>query len=196
MNFRSSILSVTSLLICASNILAQDYTVIPKKSTVQWTGTKVTGSHTGAIGIKDGSIQFEDGRMLSVSITIDMTSIVNTDLSGGSKNKLENHLKSDDFFAVNDNPIASFTSSDISEVEEGYQISGELMIKGKLSTVSFIGTTQSKGGSLHAQGTLEFDRSLHDVRYGSDSFFDNLGDKVIDDMVELKFSIMADKTQE
>ena len=35
------------------------------------------------------------------------------------------------------------------------------------------------------KATIEVDRSKYDVRYGSSSFFDNLGDKVIYDVFEL-----------
>jgi len=40
-------------------------------------------------------------------------------------------------------------------------------------------------------GDLEIDRTVYDVTFGSDKFFDDLGDKVIDDMVQLVISLQA-----
>jgi len=39
---------------------------------------------------------------------------------------------------------------------------------------------------------LKIDRSKFDVRYGSDSFFDNLGDKTIHDEFKLTIQLVAD----
>ena len=39
------------------------------------------------------------------------------------------------------------------------------------------------------KATIEVDRSKYDVRYGSTSFFDNLGNKVIYDIFELEVEL-------
>ena len=40
-----------------------------------------------------------------------------------------------------------------------------------------------------AMAKLVIDRSKYNVRYGSNSFFDNLGDKAIDDEFELDINL-------
>ena len=69
-------------------------------STIHWTAEKVTGAHEGNISLIDGNIEMEGDQIKGGSFTVDMTTIISTDLSGEYKNKLEGHLKSDDFFSV------------------------------------------------------------------------------------------------
>ena len=38
---------------------------------------------------------------------------------------------------------------------------------------------------------IDIDRSKFDVRYGSNSFFDNLGDKAIDDIFKLEIKLVV-----
>jgi hypothetical protein len=39
--------------------------------------------------------------------------------------------------------------------------------------------------------TLDIDRSKHNVKYGSNSFFDSLGDAAIDDIFNLKIKLIT-----
>ena len=69
------------------------------ESKVTWKAYKVTGSHTGTVNLKSGTLIFDDNGMLTGGeFEADMTSITVTDLEGEYKDKLEGHLKSDDFF--------------------------------------------------------------------------------------------------
>jgi polyisoprenoid-binding protein YceI len=63
-----------------------------------------------------------------------------------------------------------------------YIVDGNLTIKGITNPVTFE-ISLYKENTYRA--TLVFDRSKFDVRYGSDSFFDNLGDRVILNEIEL-----------
>ena len=68
--------------------------------------------------------------------------------------------------------------------KNAYEVTGDLTIKGITKSVSFeVAIFGSK-----ATADLTIDRSEFDVRYGSGSFFDNLGDKTIYD----EFKIVAD----
>jgi len=49
-------------------------------STVNWTGKKVLGLHTGTINVANGSIETNNNLITGGEITIDMTSIVITDI--------------------------------------------------------------------------------------------------------------------
>lgn len=179
-------------MLLVTGAMGQDYSVNTKKSTVKWKGEKITGEHTGAINVKSGTLTFEDNSLSAVSITMNMESIIVTDLSGGGKNKLESHLRSPDFFDVKQYPEATFTSTEVVKTDSGYDVSGKLNIKGMISTNTISVKIQRKANTVHASGTMVFDRSKHNVRYGSGSFFDDLGDKQIYDDVELEFSIMAE----
>ncbi len=153
-----------------------------EESTVTWKAYKVTGSHTGTVSLTEGTLMFDDGKLTGGDFTVDMATLVSTDLEGEYKGKLEGHLKSDDFFGVVSHPTSSliFTKVETSG-KNSYEVTGDLTIKGITKKVSF---DVSVYGSK-ATATMKIDRAQYDVRYGSGSFFDNLGDKTIYDEFDL-----------
>jgi len=153
-----------------------------EKSKVIWKGYKVTGSHEGTIAIQSGTLKFKGDVLVGGEFVIDMTSITNADLQGEYKDKLEGHLKSDDFFGVEKFPTATLVFKNVEVAgKNSYKVTGDLTIKGKTNPVTF---DFSVYGSK-ANATLKIDRSKYDVKYGSSSFFDNLKDKVIYDEFDL-----------
>lgn len=151
-------------------------------SSVTWKGYKVTGSHAGSIALKQGSLEFKDGKLVGGEFTIDMTTIVNTDMEGDYKAKLEGHLKSDDFFGVATYPTAKLVFGSVKSTgKNSYEVTGDLTIKDKTNPVTF---DMSIYGSK-ATANVKIDRTKYDVRYGSTSFFDNLQDKAIYDEFDL-----------
>jgi polyisoprenoid-binding protein YceI len=156
------------------------------ESTIIWKGKKVIGSsHNGTIDLKQGYFEFKDDVLVGGHFEIDMTSISNDDLEGEYKAKLEGHLKSDDFFGVEQFPTASFKISEVKKSDDSFNITGDMTIKGITNVVSF--DLIMKGNTSTA--IIEIDRSKFDVRYGSGSFFDNLGDKTISDSIELNITL-------
>ncbi len=149
-----------------------------EKSTVSWMGKKVTGKHVGVINIKEASLEMEEGQLSGGSFTIDMTSIKVTE-EGGFVAKLEGHLKSDDFFGVEAHPTANFVITKVASLGTpgDYKITGNLTIKDITKEIKF----QANVGEASATAEITIDRSDFNVRYGSGSFFDNLGDKTIYD---------------
>src|SRR5690606_12907214 len=87
--------------------VAVEYEINKSKSTVKWNGKKVTGEHYGTVDIKGGNLQVEDDIVRSGVILMDMNSIKVEDLTNESMNKkLTGHLKSGDFFSVEEHPDA------------------------------------------------------------------------------------------
>lgn len=161
-----------------TSVFAGKKVVDTKKSSLTWTGKKVTGEHYGTIQLQDGWLDVTGGKFAGGSFTIDMTTIVNNDLEGEMKGKLEGHLKSDDFFGVDKFKTAVLVIKSSEAINTtGFKVSGDLTIKGKTHPVSF--TAKEKDGSYVAKVVV--DRTLYDVRYGSGKFFEGLGDKVIYD---------------
>ena len=68
-------------------------TVNPAASSIDWRAEKTTGKHNGTIKIQSGSLTFYCQQLAKGSITIDMNSIVVSDLEMPDKQKLENNLK-------------------------------------------------------------------------------------------------------
>ncbi|MCW5520729.1 YceI family protein [Aureitalea sp. L0-47] len=157
------------------------------KSTINWKGEKVLGTHHGTLKFKEGWIEMDDNGISGGKFVVDMTSLVVTDLEGGSKGKLEGHLKSDDFFGVNDHPTATLMITSASKIDSGYKVKGDITIKGTTEPVSFM--LMDNGDNTHS-AKLVIDRTKFGIRYGSGSFFDDLGDKTINDEFELEAKIV------
>ncbi|MEL6863862.1 MAG: YceI family protein [Bacteroidota bacterium] len=162
-------------------------TVDTETSQVLWKGYKVTGEHAGTIMIKEGNLDFEGDALIGGSFLIDMTTIACTDLEGEWKEKLEGHLKSDDFFGVNNFPNAKFEITKVAAkgTPGDYKITGNLTIKETTKEIKFYANVSQDGGKNVAKADIKIDRSEFNVRYGSGSFFDNLGDKTIYDEFDL-----------
>ena len=151
-------------------------------SKVTWKAYKVTGSHTGTITLKSGALIFDDNKLTGGEFVVDMTTINTTDLEGGMKGKLDGHLNSDDFFATATNPTSTLVFTEVeASGKNSYKVTGDLSIKGITKPVTF---DVSIYGSK-ATATLKVDRAQYNVKYGSGSFFDNLGDKTIYDEFDL-----------
>lgn len=173
---------------------AENYKVDASASNVSWLGKKVTGEHSGTISIEKGTLQVEEGVIKGGTVSIDMNSLKCTDLTDAEYNqKLVGHLKSDDFFAVETNPTATLVLKDVKKSGDEYTFSGDLTIKGITKPITFKGTSSAENGAVKVTGDLTIDRSDYDVKYGSSSFFDNLGDKMIYDEFTLKFALIAKK---
>jgi polyisoprenoid-binding protein YceI len=167
---------------------AQKFEVNTSKSGIKWLGTKIGGQHKGTIQLKSGTLELNKGQIVSGKFVVDMTSITNTDLKNKTyKQKLVSHLKSDDFFAVEKFPASEFVIKKSTNFNHGKAtISGDITIKGKTENLTFEVDYDGKA----YRTTIDIDRSKFDVRYGSTSFFDNLGDKAIDDIFTLTIEIV------
>lgn len=175
-----------------TTVFAGSQNVDPAKSSVKWLGKKVTGQHTGTIQIKEGSFEVEKGKITGGKVVIDMQSIVNLDLTDAGYNaKLVSHLKSDDFFSVASFPTAELTVTKVESNGNNHTFTGNLTIKGVTNPASFTATSAKDGKNTTYTGILTVDRSKFNIRYGSKSFFDNLGDKVIYDEFTLDFNLVV-----
>ena len=171
------------------------YNVDTAASTIVWTGYKVTGKHTGTVKIKNGNLTWADGKLTGGTFDIDMTSIADTDLEGEWAAKLVGHLKSEDFFGVEKHPTSKFviTKAIPQDTKGNYKIVGNLTIKETTREEKFLASVSESNGKITASGKLTVDRSNYNVRYGSGSFFDGLGDKTIYDEFDLQISLVANK---
>lgn len=157
-----------------------------QKSTVKWKGEKVTGFHEGIINIKSANLTFNNDELTGGEVTIDMSTINCTDLSGPYKNKLEEHLNSNDFFNVSEYPISKLKITKCTKVNESmYNVVADLTIKNVTESIEF----ETELLNNIATADLNIDRTKFGIKYSSGSFFKNLGDKMIYDNFNLRVSI-------
>ncbi|MFC0878573.1 YceI family protein [Saccharicrinis sp. FJH2] len=173
-----------------SNVSAEELTANTKKSEITWVGKKVGGQHNGTVGLKSGSIEVKNNVISGGEFVVDMSTIKNLDLESEEYNqKLVNHLKSDDFFGVAKHPEAKLVIKGKSPLKNGKAtVKGDLTIKGITHPVTFDVTKEENTYAAN----INIDRAKYDVRYGSGSFFDNLGDKVIDDIFVLGVTLVVE----
>jgi len=172
-----------------------NYNVDAAASAVVWTGYKVTGKHTGTVKVQSGNLTFDNGTLTGGSFVIDMNTINCTDQEGEWADKLIGHLKSDDFFGVAKYPTTKFVITRVipQDSKGNYKILGNLTIKETTKEVKFLGSAVENGGVVNASGKIVIDRSEYNVKYGSGSFFDGLGDKTIYDEFDLAIALVAKK---
>lgn len=185
---RKNVLAVVLAVVTGFSALAstpvkkERKSVKTSESAVTWKGYKVTGSHYGAINLKEGFLEFEGDKLKGGEFIVDMTTLSSQDLQGEYKDKLDGHLKSDDFFGTDKHATSKLVFTHVTASgKNSYKVTGNLTIKGKTNPVTF---DVSVYGSK-ATATMKIDRSLYDIKYGSGSFFDNLGDKTIYDEFDL-----------
>lgn len=185
---KSAFITLVIFVFSSLTILAQRTEVNPEKSTVKWLGKKVGGKHFGEIQLKSGYLVLQGDKITEGLIVVDMNSIKNTDLENEETNqKLVGHLKSDDFFGVEKYPTAQLVVTESTRFTNGKaRVSGEITIKGSTEPISFDVEMQENTYSAE----LSIDRSKFDVRYGSPSFFNNLGDKAINDIFTLEAQLV------
>lgn len=170
-----------------------EYQIDKTKSVVRWIGRTPVKFHDGTIDIQEGNFSVDDNGILNGNIIIDMESINCTDLSGGGKKSLEEHLMNDDFFSVNKFKTSKINISSEMKPNNGLiDFKGSLEIKNISNPISFKSSiNKTPEGKYTASSKLTFDRSMYNVKYKSKSFFDDLGDKFINDDVEIELEIIT-----
>lgn len=173
-------------------------TVSVSESTVKWLGKKVTGQHNGTIDILKGEVYVDNGKLTGGFVEMNMESIKNLDLTDKAMNdKLVNHLKSDDFFSAAKHPTSKFEITSVTEMNDPNKpnvnatVTGNLTIKGITKSITYPAEIKIENGILKCKADVGIDRTDWDIKYGSGKFFENLGDKMINDIFHLELSVTA-----
>lgn len=181
--------------------IAIDYDVNTEESVIEWKGSKPLKTHNGTIKLASGSLSVVDGKVEAGKFSIDMNSITDLDLEGKGKENLENHLKGtvegkeSDFFNVPKYPFSEFYLTGINTVNGQTMVSGNLTIKDKTHNIEFpAAVTVGENDLTLKSESFTIDRTLWGVNFGSKTVFDNLGDKFIDNDIELKVNLVAKKS--
>ena len=168
-----------------------------ENSQIKWIGRKVTGEHSGTLNLSGGWVVLDKNSINSGKFIFDMASISNTDIESPEwKQKLEDHLKSEDFFHTDSFPhaileIKNRQSLIIENSKKSAQILADLTIRGITHEIKFpFDLTQSQN-NFNAEGSVDIDRTLYNIQYKSGKFFDELGDKLIYDNFTVQFMVQT-----
>jgi polyisoprenoid-binding protein YceI len=199
--FKNLMVAVCATLVSVSamadgGVKAVALKVDTKVSTFNWLGKKFTGEHNGTVGIQSGSLLVNGAKLAGGEFTIDMKSIKCLDLADAGYNaKLIGHLTTPDFFDIAKYPTATLKiTKAIAKTSTNYDLTGDLTINGVKQTITFpaIVAIDKKGGAS-ATAKFDIDRTKFGSKYASKSFFDAIGDKMINDTFQVDVKIVAVK---
>jgi polyisoprenoid-binding protein YceI len=159
------------------------YAVTPDNSSVEFIGSKVTGSHRGGFKKFEGELAVTDGRLANTGnkVTIDMTSIwTDTD-------RLTEHLKTPDFFNVAQIPIATFETTSIADQGTNTLVTGNLTLHGVTKQIQFPAEVHVSDDAVNLMAEFAINRFDFDVKYPGKP------DDLIRKEVVLKLNVKAAK---
>jgi len=158
-----------------------------KKSEVKWKGTKMRGlgKHEGVLTVKEGYFETRDNILIGGEIVFDMNTIRVTDIPKHEpvpRRRLNNHLKSDDFFGVEEFPEAKFSILKVlNSTEQQFIAEGELSIRDVIDKIRVVLEITTQGSEIKAiSSTIKFDRFNWNVGYTGSWIDRTLVDKEIE----------------
>ncbi|WKN33703.1 YceI family protein [Porifericola rhodea] len=201
---------------------ASSYALNTSQSELQWYGFKPTGQHYGTIGIKDGSVAVENNEVVGGSFTVDLNDIDVQDLEGEDRDKLTGHLKSEDFFFVEQYPEAKFEITQVNpysdatasseenenmtvkvnneEVSEyvldnpTHMVSGNLSMRDTTLSITFPARIDVSENAIKAEAKFNIDRTNWNISYNDEGDPVRVAkDKFIYNTVNVGFNIIAEK---
>lgn len=175
------------------------YRIDIEQSRLDWIGRNLNKRHYGSIAVQAGELVMTGGKLSAATIVLDMIAISCLDLQDpGWRDMLIRHLISDDFFAVEHYPTASFrldgweAGAEASPEASPGIVTGELTIRDVTRTISFPATVAPQpDGSIQAHAAFDIDRTLWNVCYGSCRLFEHLGMHLVHDMISLELFVVA-----
>lgn len=184
------------MMLCSSSVFAQlDTPIKVKKSEIKWSGSQLFSfnKHYGTVNFKEGRMQFDRDKLKSGSLVIDMTTLANVD--GGYNEGLVGHLKDPDFFDVEKYPTATLKITKVTYdnvMNTSLEVEADLTIKGITKPITFTAQTNSSNGTITFTSKLIIDRSRWEIKYGSRSFFKDLGNNTISDAIAFEVIIIVE----
>ena len=148
-------------------------------STLKFVGSKVTGSHEGGFNQVDAHLHVDDDEgVMGGSVVIDMKSI------WSDNDKLTEHLKSDDFFAVEKHSTSTFSLTRIKHKGgSDYELSGDLDMHGVTKNITFPATGTREGNEIKVDSEFDINRKDWGIVY------EGKKDDLIRDEVVLKMDL-------
>ncbi len=172
------------------------YEALIENSTISWAASRPGKTHDGTLSLSSGTLVFDGDNLVSGEFKINMNSITVTDIKPGKMNdRLVGHLKSADFFDVDNHQEARFEITGSEAQGNQRMIKGNLTLKGITQEVNFKAKITVKNDQVLLEAdTFQIDRTLWDIKYRSGKFFDNLKNKLIEDAIDISVKVSAKKS--
>jgi len=162
--------------------------ISPDDSKIGFTGSKVTGSHSGYFPAFSGQVDLAPGQVeqSQVRVDIDMASVVADD------ERLTGHLKSPDFFDVAKFPKATFVTTEIKPGGPGgatHTVTGNLELHGVKKSITFPAQIEVTDETASLNSDFAINRKDFGILYPGKS------DDLIRDEVVIRLSIKAPRNR-
>ncbi len=160
--------------------------VTPANSSIGFIGAKVTAQHVGKFTDFAGTVTLveQDPLKSRVELEVNTTALV---VDGGLP-KLENHLRSPDFFDVERFPSARFVSTEIARDGERYRVTGNLELHGVKKSVTFPASIQIGADAVTVDAEFGINRKDFGIEYPGAK------DDLIKDNVLIQIAIKAPRS--
>lgn len=170
----------------AAAVEGTTYTLTPD-SKLEFVGSKVTGKHEGGFEKFSGQfvVDVENKKLVENAehiVEIDMTS------TWSDNEKLTGHLKSPDFFDVEQFPTAKFVLTKAVKTDAGYNLSGNLDFHGVKKGIVFPAnvTVADDGKTV----SVEADFSINRMDFGV--VYPGMTDDLIREEVIIRFNVVGE----
>lgn len=163
---------------------------------VYWAATKVGGiNHNGAFRVDKGKLATENGAVTSGIFMIDINSMTEVSLPEDRKTRFLRHMKSSDFFDVENHPVGEFSIVSVEPLsgnaEANYTVKGNLTLKGITKSISFpvnVAVLEDRVSVVSPKFTIN--RIDWNMKYDS-AIIGTAADKIIHDDVSLNIQLEA-----
>jgi polyisoprenoid-binding protein YceI len=136
--------------------------VFTETSQIEFTGSKVTGSHDGGFKSFTGYFTIRDG----VPVGTDHRVVINMDSVYSDDERLTGHLKNEDFFHVEKFPESTF---DVTTIElkdgENYSVSGNFNLHGVTKNITFPATVVQSDDAVKIHAEFDINRKDFGIVY-------------------------------
>ncbi len=171
-----------------TNLQDGTYVLDTQLSTLTYSAARIVGSsHIGTVGIKEGSVEVQDGQLKNGKFLIDLTTITESKDNA----RYLTHIKSADFFNIEMYPTSSFVMNSLVRLADGsYLITGDLTIKDQTHEIEFPATFEKNGDELGAIAEFTIDRTRWGITYDSGTVFQQIGDRAIKDEITYNLDLV------
>lgn len=188
-------LSLALLALASATLSLNAATYELESYTIDWSGSMPAVTHEGQLSLKSLDVVISDtGKVESLTAVVDMTQIDVTDLEGGDRDKLIGHLKSDDFFHVEEYPEATF----VLQEHKDEHLYGTITIRGVSKSIALpvrVSGTPERGWML--VGSFDYNRKDFGVDYQNSGFLgllDAAKSKIIRDLIDVNVTLKLKPT--
>lgn len=169
-----------------TSLSGQNLELVPEQSQIKWTGKAAFSNYSlsGTIKIKSCNIIMRNNLIEKIDITIDMNSL------DAENEDLKNHLRSKDFFEVENYPAANFRADKVINIESNkYEVMGDMTIKNQTHQEKILPTISKQENYWTIKGEIILDRTKYGIFFNSPNIFKNLKEQAIADEFTLQYSL-------